>query len=71
MGLPHTIIRRIVEASYYHRPLNLHSDSPFLPEALAAYLKEPGLCLQVTAIPDIHQSSSAIRDKHTGFPHTE
>lgn len=60
-----------MEASYYHRPMTLHLDSPFSPEAPTADLKEPGLCLEVTAMPDIHQIPTAVRDKHTGLPHTE
>lgn len=58
-------------ASYYHGPLNPHLDSPFSPEAPTADRKEPGLCLEVTAMPDIHQIPTAARDKHTGLPHTQ
>lgn len=61
-----------MEASYYHRPLTLLSDSPFRSEATEhPYLKEMGLCLGVTEMPDIHQGPTAIPDKHTGLPHTE
>lgn len=61
-----------MEASYYHRPLTLLSDSPLQPEATEhPFLKERGLCLGATEMPDIHQGPTAICDKRIGLPHTE